>query len=188
MTMDHAAPPNRFVAAVPNTLSLIRLALAAAFPVIMPAWRLPVVVIAGLTDWLDGFVARRWHAGSATGQLLDAAADKLFVLSVLVTLTLGGVLQWWQAALIIARDLVVAFVALFVAIRHDPRSLLQMVPRHSGKLTTALQFVLFAVLLLWGERPVATAAIVATSACSVAAAADYLAQFVKRLRADASTG
>ncbi len=179
-------PPTRFVAAVPNTLSLIRLALAAAFPVIIPGWRLPVVVVAGLTDWLDGFVARRWNAGSTTGQLLDAAADKLFVLSVLVTMTVGGVLEWWQAALIVARDLTVAIVTLYVVFRHERESLRRLVPRLAGKLTTALQFMLFTVLLLWGDRPVATAAFVVTAGCSVVAAIDYLVQFVKAYRADAS--
>jgi CDP-diacylglycerol--glycerol-3-phosphate 3-phosphatidyltransferase len=186
--VPHDAPPNRFVAIVPNTLSLIRLALAVAFPAIPPVWRLPAVVCAGLTDWLDGFVARRWHAGSTSGQLLDAAADKLFVLSVLVTLTAGGLLAWWQAVLVVARDLSVAVVTLHVALRRKWGSFHKLVPRLAGKLTTAFQFALFAVLLLWGDGTGAIVVFAVTAMCSVVAAADYLGQFVRALREDARKG
>jgi CDP-diacylglycerol--glycerol-3-phosphate 3-phosphatidyltransferase len=176
---------NRLITITPNTLSLIRLALAAIFPAIAPGWRLPVVVIAALTDWLDGYVARRWHVSSATGQLLDALADKLFVLSVLVTMALTDLLAWWQLPVIIARDLSVAVVMLYVAMRRQWESLRRMVPRSPGKVTTALQFLLFATLLLLGQHPVCTVIFIVTGACSLLAAGDYLREFVKALREDA---
>jgi len=169
----------RFVAAVPNTLSTIRLILAAAFPLFPPAWRAPAVLGAGLTDWLDGWVARRWHAGTTAGQLLDAVADKLFALSVLITLTVGGRLAWWQALLIVARDLSVGSVALYVTVRRDWGSFRDLVPRLAGKLTTTFQFVLFGALLLWPDRPVERVIFGLTAACSVLAAADYLSQFLR---------
>ncbi len=180
--------PNRFVAATPNTLSLLRLALAAVFPAIAPGWRLIVVVLAASTDWLDGFVARRWHVSSAAGQLLDAVADKLFVLSVLITMASTGLLGWWQVPVIIARDLVIAVVMLYVALRRQWESLQRMVPRPPGKVTTALQFLLFATLLLLEQHLVCTVIFVVTGACSLLAAGDYLREFVKALREDVSTG
>ena len=180
--------PNRFIAVTPNTLSLIRLALAAIFPAIAPGWRLPVVVIAAFTDWLDGFVARRWHVSSAAGQLLDALADKLFVLSVLVTMASTDLLDWWQLPVIIARDLAVGVVMLYVAMRRQWESLRRMVPRSPGKVTTALQFLLLTTLLLLGQHLVCTVIFIVTGACSLLAAGDYLREFVKELREDGRTG
>ena len=186
--MSPVAAPGRLVAVAPNVLSLIRLALAAVFPMIAPQWRLPAIVVAGLSDWLDGMIARRFHTGSAAGQLLDAIADKLFVLSVLVTLTVGGEITWWQVVLVLARDLSVGLVTLYVAARRRWSSIRRMVPRLPGKLTTALQYALFAVILLFEGRLAVTIALSLTGLCSVLAAADYVSQFHAALREDARQG
>jgi len=158
---------HRLIALTPNALSLIRLALAAVFPVIAPGWRLAVVVVAAFTDWLDGSIARRWHVSSATGQLLDALADKLFVLSVLVTMASTDLLEWWQLPVIIARDLAVALVTLYVALRRQWEALHRMVPRSPGKVTTALPCLLFATLLLLGQHLVCTVMLIVTGECSL---------------------
>ncbi len=63
-----------------------------------------------------------------------------------------------------------------------------MVPRSPGKVTTALQFLLFATLLLLGQHLVCTVMFIVTGACSLWAGGDYLIEFVKALREDASTG
>ncbi len=186
--MSRVASPGRLVAVAPNVLSAIRLAMAAVFPIVAPQWRLPIIVAAGLSDWLDGVIARRFHAGSTIGQLLDAVADKVFVLSVLVTLTVAGGLAWWQVLLVLARDLSVGLVTLYVAVLRRWSSFLQMVPRLPGKLTTAMQYALFATVLLWEGRLAVTIALSLTCLCSVLAAADYVRQFVTALREDAGQG
>jgi phosphatidylglycerophosphate synthase len=174
---------------VPNLLSVLRLGLAAGFPLI-PAeypywpWRVVVVVAAGGSDWLDGFVARRWGAKSASGVLLDAVADKLFVFSVLLTLTVTGALWWWQMLLIIARDLAVAYVAAYVALRRDWPAFRRLVPRLPGRLTTGFQFALFLTVLIWPETAFAVFVFVLTAACSAIAAVDYLQLFGKAWRED----
>jgi phosphatidylglycerophosphate synthase len=176
----------RLIAVVPNVLSILRLGLAVAFPVI-PAeghWRLAAVVAAGFSDWLDGFVARRFKAKSPSGVLLDATADKLFIFSVLLTLTFAGVLQWWQMLLVIARDLAVAFVAAYVAVKQDWPAFRRLVPRLAGRLTTGFQFALFLAVLIWEGTAFATVVITLTALCSVLAAADYLGQFGKALLED----
>ena len=89
---------------VPNLLSALRLGLAMAFPWSPPLWRAPMVIAAGFTDWLDGFIARTFGAKSTTGLLLDAVADKFFALSVLLTLVATREIAWWEMALVIARD------------------------------------------------------------------------------------
>ena len=178
--MPKAAPPNRLVAAVPNLLSILRLVLAACFPLIAPGWRLPVVVAGGLSDFLDGFVARRFNAGSPSGQLLDGIADKLFVFSVVLTLTLSGPLAWWQMLLVIARDLSVAFMATYVAMRRDWAAFRGLVPTLLGKVTTGLQFAFFATILLWADTHFATVVLTLTALSSAWAAAEYVTQFVRK--------
>jgi len=170
------------IAVVPNALSAARLALAAAFPFVPAPWRLVLVVAAGLSDWLDGAIARRFDARTASGQLLDGLADKLFVVSVLVTLGTAGLLAWWQVAGVLARDLAVAYVAAHMALRRDWDQFRRLVPRLPGKTTTAVQFTLFVVMLLWPDAAATGWIVTGVIACSVIAAIDYLSVYVRGLR------
>ena len=174
----------RMLTVVPNLLSALRLTLAAAFPWADPGWRGPMVIAAGCSDWLDGFIARRFGAKSTSGLLLDAAADKLFALSVLLTLVATGMLQWWQMGMVIARDLAVAFVASYVALRRRWPAFRRLVPRVTGKITTCFQFALFLAVLLHVFTPLVTVVFALTAACSGLAAADYFVQFARALRED----
>ncbi len=170
---------------VPNLLSALRLGLAMAFPWSPPLWRAPMVIVAGFTDWLDGFIARTFGAKSTTGLLLDAVADKLFALSVLLTLVATREIAWWQMALVIARDLAVVFVAIYVALRRRWPAFRRLVPRVPGKVTTGFQFALFLAMLLPPVGPGARQVVLwLTVACSGLAAADYLRQFARALRED----
>ena len=184
-SMEPNDRPPRWIAAAPNVLSSLRLGLAVAFPFVPGSWRLATVIAGALTDWLDGLIARRFHAKSVSGGLLDAIADKLFVLSVLVTLAASGEIPWWLVPLVIARDLAVAYVALHTAVRGDWDKFAEMRPRPGGKVTTVGQFALFVTILAWGE-PVAVIVVAAlTAASSVLAGADYLGQFIRALRTEA---
>ncbi|MHC4101831.1 MAG: CDP-alcohol phosphatidyltransferase family protein [Planctomycetota bacterium] len=187
--MAEPSRTTRWIAAVPNLLSVLRLGLAAAFPIIPYEqqywhWRVVVVAAAGFSDWLDGFVARRWGVKSPSGVLLDATADKLFVFSVVLTLTLTGALQWWQMLLVIARDLAVGFVAAYVAGKRDWPAFRRLQPRLAGRLTTGFQFALFLAVLIWPETTFTTVVLGLTVFCSVLAALDYLGQFARALRED----
>ncbi len=182
--MTGARPASRLLAALPNALSILRLGLAAAFPLSIEEWRLPIVVAGGLSDWLDGFIARRYGARSGSGVLLDAIADKLFVGSVLVTLAWTGLLAWWQLPLVVARDCAVMIVAAYVAWRRDWGAFGRLVPRLPGKLATGFQFALIATLLLWPGTPLGILVFALCVLVSLAAGADYLALFVEALRED----
>jgi len=189
MRVAEPARAARLIALVPNVLSIGRLGLAAIFPVI-PAehwhWRVVVVAAAGFSDWLDGFVARRYGAKSPSGALLDAVADKLFVFSVLLTLTImePRLLEWWQMLLVIARDLAVAFVAAYVAGKRDWPAWGRLVPRLPGRLTTGFQFALFLAIVIWPQTLFATSVLILTVLCSLLAAVDYLGMFVRALLED----
>ncbi|WP_425573084.1 CDP-alcohol phosphatidyltransferase family protein [Nocardioides panacihumi] len=105
-----ARPRSDLVWTVPNLLSALRLLGVPLFLwlVLGPeadGWALALLVLSGITDWLDGFLARRWNQSSVLGQLLDPIADRLYLLAVVVGLALRDVIPWWIAVLLPLRDL-----------------------------------------------------------------------------------
>ncbi|AXE38913.1 CDP-alcohol phosphatidyltransferase family protein [Acidipropionibacterium virtanenii] len=96
---------------VPNGLSILRLLGVPVFLwlVLGPradGWAVLVLAAAGLSDWLDGKIARRWHQVSRAGQILDPAADRLYILSTIVALMVRDVVPAWLVVVLVARDLV----------------------------------------------------------------------------------
>ena len=69
-------------------------------------WALLVLMLSGITDYLDGKLARRWNQISSLGRLLDPAADRLYILSTLIGLTWREILPLWLTAVLLARELV----------------------------------------------------------------------------------
>ena len=182
-----SAPHPAWVHPIPNALTFGRLALAVALPFAPPSLRIATVLLAALTDFLDGWIARRFHAGTALGRLLDGVADKAFAASVVVTLTLDGTMRPWQGPVVLARDLVVVALTPWVAVAHGPRGLRPMQVRHAGKLATLLAFVWCATLLLPAAPPVRDGAFVLAAAASLWAAGDYLVR-AQQLRASSEEG
>jgi len=76
------------------------------------AWLLATL---GATDWVDGFLARRWHQVSSVGKILDPVADRLLVMTGVLTIALVGAVPWWFAGLTLAREIVVSLVTLLLA-------------------------------------------------------------------------
>jgi cardiolipin synthase (CMP-forming) len=103
---------------VPNMLSFLRLLGVPLFLwlILVPqadGWALVVLLVAGLTDWLDGKIARATNSISRLGQLLDPLADRLYIAATLIGLAVRGIVPWWLVILLLARDLVVgAYLAL----------------------------------------------------------------------------
>jgi cardiolipin synthase len=69
-----------------------------------------LLVISAFTDWLDGYLARRLNQYSRLGELLDPAADRLYVVATLIALVVRDLVPWWVACIIILRDVVMAIV------------------------------------------------------------------------------
>ncbi len=95
---------------VPNLLSMLRLAGVPVFLwlVLGPeadGWALVLLAVMGVTDFLDGYLARRLDQTSALGQVLDPVADRLYILAVVVGLALRDVIPWWVALSLPLRDL-----------------------------------------------------------------------------------
>jgi cardiolipin synthase len=94
---------------VPNALSLLRLLGVPLFLwlVLGPqadGWALTVLAASGVTDYLDGYLARRLHQTSRLGEVLDPVADRLYILAVVIGLALRSVVPWWFAIVLPLRD------------------------------------------------------------------------------------
>jgi cardiolipin synthase (CMP-forming) len=95
---------------VPNLLSILRLAGVPVFLwlVLGPeadGWALALLAVSGITDFLDGYLARRLGQTSVLGQILDPVADRLYILAVVVGLALREIIPWWAALSLPLRDL-----------------------------------------------------------------------------------
>lgn len=166
---------------IPNAFSVSRLLLGLAFPFIPIEWRLKVIVVAAVTDALDGLTARWLRAESNAGRLIDPVADKVFVLVVAATLLVEGAIHPLWALGVATRDVVVLIGLTYVIARRQWAVGRRMRPSWLGKTTTAGQFALLLVLVVRGEAPVWL--LVLVMMLSVAAAADYTVNLTRLYRA-----
>jgi cardiolipin synthase len=103
------------VLTIPNGISAARLAGVPVFLwlVLGPrtaaadGWAVGLLVAAGLSDWLDGKIARALNQASRLGQVLDPAADRLYIAATVVALAVRGIIPWWLVAVLAAREVTV---------------------------------------------------------------------------------
>lgn len=169
----------------PNVLSLLRVPLAAAFPLATREGLAPagvVLALAGVTDVLDGWLARRSGQVTATGAIVDPIADKVFALSVVGTLLAEERLPPWAIPALLAREILEAPLVLWVLVtrarRREPLPATQAnVP---GKAATAVQFV--AVLAALAAPRLLTFALGAAAVTGAVAGAAYWLREIRRAR------
>lgn len=101
-------------------------------------------LVAGLTDWFDGFAARRLQVSGQLGVFLDPLADKVLLMTVFVTLGYVRLVPGWLIVLVISRDLIIVFGALFLRVF---RKIRRFLPSTAGKVSTFFQIV-FVLLVL----------------------------------------
>ena len=162
--MPEASPPpeggqGRGAFGIADALSLVRIPLAAAF-VLYPVGeiRLGLLAAAGVTDLLDGWLAR-WRGGSRIGALLDPVADKIFMAAAFAVVLLSGRLTWWEVGLVLLRDLLATLAFLVAVATRRPRAI---PARAGGKAVTVLQLGTLLAFLLESRylQPTAWAAAV----------------------------
>jgi cardiolipin synthase (CMP-forming) len=145
------------VLTIPNALSAARLAGVPVFLwlVLGPRtatadyWAVVLLIVAGATDWLDGKIARAFNQGSRLGQVLDPAADRLYIAATLVALAVRGIIPWWLLGVLALRELVVGG-ALGVLKRRAGFGTLQV--SLVGKAATLCLLYAFPLLFL-GDHP-----------------------------------
>jgi len=139
----------KLIVQLPNLLTLVRIVLIA--PIIRSLWsadyRLAFLlfVIAGVSDLLDGFLARRFGWQSDLGATLDPLADKLLVIALVALLTVQGHLPLWLALIVVVRDLVIMSGAAVYRFRFGA---LEVAPTLVSKFNTVAQIVVMGMLLL----------------------------------------
>jgi len=170
---------------LPNLISLARLPLAVAFVYWArhPVVAVVIVCLGGISDWLDGFLAKRLGQRSASGALLDPICDHTFTGTVLVTLVVVHGLPLWQLAVLLARDVANGIGGLIVWVLR-PERVSGLRPLRAGKIVTSLQFW-FVVHLLLG-LPLLGLSLAAVAAATLWSLADYSVQFRRLLGASNS--
>ncbi len=168
------------LAQIPNLLTLSRIAAAPILILILrdESYELAVVlfILAGITDGLDGWIAKRFNYTSQLGARLDPLADKIIIVSAFVMLVILGELPFWLVMLVIFRDLVIVggYLVLTTLDGH-----VQMQPTMTSKINTVAQISLVAAVLFENTTwiwipPVSQLLIYVVVALTVASGAQYV--------------
>jgi len=173
---------------LPNLLTLLRIVLIPPFVILLSyGYRWPalgVFLAAGLTDALDGFIARTWRQQTELGRALDPLADKLLLNAAFITL---GVLHWvplWLVILIISRDLIILVGGLFSHLMHLH---VPMHPTVLGKGTTVSQLVYVSLAMALSHTPPALVALQwLTAGLTVLSGLHYLYRGIRAVNAHES--
>ena len=139
---------------VPNQITLLRLGFLPLFLILISYeeyhWALLILVLSGLSDGIDGLLARKLNQRSALGAYLDPIADKLLLSSSLVILAMKALIPWWLTIIVLSRDVLILIVAAVILLisgyRPFPPSLL-------GKLTTMSSIALVFLVILGAAYP-----------------------------------
>lgn len=148
MTTPAPSEVSHRILTLPNVLSFIRLLLVPVFLWLVLVGEdflaLVVLLFSSISDFLDGQIARRFHQVTRLGQLLDPAADRLFIFATLVGLTVRQVIPWWFAALLVARELLLVVIGVVLARhRYGPLPV-----HHLGKMGTFLIYYALPIIML----------------------------------------
>ncbi len=143
------ATGSRRVLTIPNVISIVRLGGVPLFLwlILVPEadlWALLVLLLSGISDYLDGYLARKLDQTSKLGEILDPVADRLYILSTVIGLAVRDIIPWWLAILLPARDLFLWGLVPFLRTRGY-----SALPVHFlGKAATANLLYAFPLLLL----------------------------------------
>jgi cardiolipin synthase (CMP-forming) len=128
---------------VPNQITFLRLGILPFFIILISyeqyRWALLVLVLAGLSDGVDGLLARRLDQRSALGAYLDPLADKLLLSSSFLILAFKSKIAWWLTIIVLGRDVLILVVAAVIILIQGYRP---FPPSVLGKATTFFQIVL----------------------------------------------
>ncbi len=138
---------------LPNLLSMLRLALVPVFLILLirgeDFWALLVLVVASASDFLDGFLARRFDQVTRLGQLLDPAADRLYIFAALLGLASRELVPWWIVLVVVGRDVFLLGLGVVLAnFGFGPLPVHQL-----GKLATFCLFYALPMIMLGQAFP-----------------------------------
>src|SRR3982074_3444165 len=139
---------------VPNQITLLRLCFLPFFLILISYERyklaLLVLIVAGLSDAVDGLLARRLNQKSSLGAYLDPIADKLLLSSSFVILAFKTRIAWWLTIIVLSRDILILIVAVVILLISGYRP---FPPSIFGKLTTFFEILLVFTVVLTAAYP-----------------------------------
>ena len=150
-------PVSSKILTLANVLTFLRMALIPVFASLLfydlSGWALAVFIIAGVSDGVDGFLARRFDQESELGTIIDPIADKLLMTTAFIILTMPNVMQpvrhlpvpFWVTAAVIGRDILIITVAGAINVMTGFRG---FKPSWLGKLSTLVQVIAVTLILL----------------------------------------
>jgi cardiolipin synthase len=174
---------------IPNLITIGRLIIVPLVVVMIMQERWPAAfalfVIAGVSDGIDGFIARRFDMRSEFGAYIDPIADKALLVSIYVTLAVVGVLPGWLAIVVVSRDLMIVSAILLSWVMQRP---VEIKPLLVSKLNTAAQIGFAALVLAARAFEIDLAgfdefAMTVVAALTVASAGAYLAGWLRHMAA-----
>ena len=172
---------------IPNLITILRFLLVPGVVLAMLQlrwdWAFAGFVVAGVSDGVDGFIARQFNQRSRLGAYLDPMADKLLLVSVFVVLGIIGELPLWLVIAVVSRDALIICAVLLSSVMSHP---VEMKPLMVSKANTAFQIVLAALVL--GELafgmslgPLRGVLIILSGLLTVASAAAYLVAWLRHM-------
>lgn len=173
---------------VPNILTIIRIILIPFFVFLffsdLPhnmSFALVIFIIAGMTDVLDGFIARRFNLVSDVGKVLDPLADKMMLLSVLICLTSTGLVPLWILILIMLKEMVMIYGGVYLYFSNTQI----IIPSNKyGKLGTLMFYFAIFLVLIHVNKLVTTISLYLAVLLAVIAFFNYLKIALKMRKTD----
>jgi len=164
---------------LPNILTLTRVLMIPFFVIFIInknfGWALITFIIAGITDGIDGLIARITHQRTELGAYLDPIADKLLLFSAFITLAIVEIIPSWLVVIVITRDVIilVGFLVMLLNNYHP-----KINPSLLSKMTTVFQIITIALILLTGYYPalmqLSVVAIYATAIITILSGTQYI--------------
>lgn len=184
-TVTEGAYP--LISMIPNLITIGRLVLVpfVVAMIVQKDWDLAffAFVLAGLSDAIDGYVARRFDLRSDLGAYLDAIADKALLVSIYVTLAIVGVIPSWLAIVVVSRDIMIVGAIVLSWLLDKP---VPIRPLFLSKLNTTAQIAFAALILGTAAFDLMLGGLVSplsfgVAALTAASAAAYLAQWLDHM-------
>ena len=174
---------------IPNLITIARLIMVPLVIVMIGQgrWMTAFVLFlaAGVSDGVDGYIAKRFDMRSELGAYLDPLADKALLVSIYVTLSVTGVLPGWLAITVVSRDIMIVAAIIVSRLMERP---VAIKPLFISKLNTAAQ-IAFAALVLGTKAfhidatHVESAAMLVVAALTIGSATAYLARWLRHMAA-----
>ncbi|MBT9292252.1 CDP-alcohol phosphatidyltransferase family protein [Prosthecodimorpha staleyi] len=179
---------------LPNLITVARLIAVPMVVVAITEQRLDLAfwlfVLAGASDGVDGWIARRWNLRTRLGAYLDAIADKSLLVAIYVTLGIEGVLPRWLVILVVSRDLLIVGAFLLSWVMGRP---VEVRPLMISKINTTAQILLAATIL--GDHafavdllPLVAVGLWIVAGLTVGSGAAYLVGWLRAMSADSEAG